>query len=189
MIPARAVPLLEATVRARLNLILSGASGTGKTTLARMLALLIPESERACVLETETELWLHELRPQFFSLEERDANVKGAGLINMQDLFQRAASRHRENDLGSPAVSGLASYRILDDSWDRRREALVHIVAGLTIAFACLAAMAADNLSTAFRRVRRRVGRQSVRSCQESVIELWNRGGVDSPRCRSTGGI
>ena len=31
------------------------------------------------------------------------------------------------NDLGSPVVSGLASYRILDDSWDWRREALVHM--------------------------------------------------------------
>ncbi len=48
---------------------------------------MIPEGERTCVLETETELWLHELRPQFFSLEERDANVEGAGRITMQDLF------------------------------------------------------------------------------------------------------
>src|SRR6266849_1509634 len=195
-IPSRAVPLLEAAVTARLNIILSGPTGTGKTTLARVLALMIPEDERTCVLETETELWLHELRPQFFSLEERDANVEGAGRITMQDLFQRAALRqrpkriivgevrgtealdmmlamsadrnlaphvvrrligagvdlivhlstyhrgdqelrrlgslafvaeNRENDLGSPVVSGLASYRILDDSWDWRREALVHM--------------------------------------------------------------
>ncbi|MGA7910122.1 MAG: hypothetical protein WCC30_01025, partial [Candidatus Dormiibacterota bacterium] len=34
---------------------------------------------------------------------------------------------NRENDLGSPVVSGLASYRILDDSWDWRREALAHM--------------------------------------------------------------
>src|SRR5437588_5168576 len=94
-IPARAVPLLEAAVRARLNIILSGPTGTGKTTLARVLALMIPEGERTCVLETETELWLHELRRGFISLEERDANVEGAGRVTLQDLFQRGALRQR----------------------------------------------------------------------------------------------
>src|ERR1700681_1217525 len=94
-IPARAVPLLEAAVRARLNIILSGPTGTGKTTLARVLALMIPDGERTCVLETETELWLHELRRGFISLEERDANVEGAGRITLQDLFQRGALRQR----------------------------------------------------------------------------------------------
>jgi len=94
-IPFAAVPFLEAAVRARLNIILSGPTGTGKTTLARILALMIPEGERTCVLETETELWLHELRSGFISLEERDANVEGAGRITMQDLFQRGALRQR----------------------------------------------------------------------------------------------
>jgi pilus assembly protein CpaF len=89
------IPLLDAAVRARLNIILSGPTGTGKTTLARVLALMIPDGERTCVLETETELWLHELRRGFISLEERDANVEGAGRITLQDLFQRGALRQR----------------------------------------------------------------------------------------------
>jgi len=94
-LPFAMMPLLDAAVRARLNIILSGPTGTGKTTLARVLALMIPDGERTCVLETETELWLHELRRGFISLEERDANVEGAGRITLQDLFQRGALRQR----------------------------------------------------------------------------------------------
>jgi len=95
-IPAQAIPFLEAAVRARLNTVICGPTGSGKTTLARILALLIPTGERTCVLETETELWLHELREaDFFSLEERDANVEGAGRVTLQDLFQRGALRQR----------------------------------------------------------------------------------------------
>ena len=95
-VPAQAIPILEAAVRARLNTVICGPTGSGKTTLARILALRVPKGERTCVLETETELWLHELREtDFFSLEERDANVEGAGRITLQDLFQRGALRQR----------------------------------------------------------------------------------------------
>ena len=94
-LPSQAVPLLQTAVRGRLNVIISGPTGTGKTTLARVLALMIPDDERTCVLETETELWLHELREDFISLEERDANVEGSGRITLQDLFQRGALRQR----------------------------------------------------------------------------------------------
>jgi pilus assembly protein CpaF len=95
-IPAQAIPILDAAVRARLNAVICGPTGSGKTTMARILALLVAPGERTCVLETETELWLHELRDEdFFSLEERDANVEGAGQVTLQDLFQRGALRQR----------------------------------------------------------------------------------------------
>jgi pilus assembly protein CpaF len=100
LIRERAMPisvksLLHAAVLARLNVVVSGSTGSGKTTVVRTLALQAPEGERTCVLETETELWLHDLRDDFFSLEEREANVEGAGEITMQQLFQRGALRQR----------------------------------------------------------------------------------------------
>jgi pilus assembly protein CpaF len=56
----------------------------------------IPDGERTCVLETETDLWLHDLRERHcFSLEARDATVEGAGRITQRELFQRAALRQR----------------------------------------------------------------------------------------------
>jgi pilus assembly protein CpaF len=95
-LPARLVQFLEAAVIARLNILISGATGAGKTTLARVLALLIPAGERTCVLETETELWLHELQENdFFSFEAREANIEGAGRITLTELFQYAALRQR----------------------------------------------------------------------------------------------
>ncbi len=95
-IPPAIVPLLRAAVRARLNIVLSGPTGCGKTTFARVLALLIPDGERTCVLETERELWLHDIRDRdFLSLEEREANVEGAGRIPLHDLFTQGALRQR----------------------------------------------------------------------------------------------
>jgi pilus assembly protein CpaF len=111
--PASVKPLLHAAVLARLNVVLSGPTGAGKTTVVRTLALQIPEGERTCVLETETELWLHHLRDDFFSLEEREANVEGAGAITMEQLLRLGALRQRPRRIIVGEVRGKEALEML----------------------------------------------------------------------------
>ena len=105
-LPAEAVALLQASVHAGLNILISGATGTGKTTVARVLGLEMPEGERTIVLESETELWLHELRDDCISMEARDANVEGAGQITLEQLFTLAALRQRPKRIVVGEVRG-----------------------------------------------------------------------------------
>jgi pilus assembly protein CpaF len=111
--PASVKPLLEAAVLARLNVLVTGSTGAGKTTVVRTLALKIPEGERTCVLETETELWLHDMRDDFFSLEERPANVEGAGEITMEKLLRLGALRQRPRRIIVGEVRGKEALEML----------------------------------------------------------------------------
>lgn len=114
-VPADLVPLLEAAVLARLNTVISGGTGVGKTTLARVLAMLIPRGERTCVLESETELMLHELRPNdCFSFEAREANIEGAGEFSLGSLFRLAALRQRPDRIIVGEIRGDEAMEMLD---------------------------------------------------------------------------
>lgn len=82
---------LAAAVRARLQLIVAGATGVGKTTMLRALAAEIPPSERIVTIETELELGLDrfpELHPDCVALEAREANVEGVGAVSAADLVR-----------------------------------------------------------------------------------------------------
>src|SRR5260370_26069755 len=116
-VPPDLEALLEAAVLARLNIVISGGTGVGKTTLARVLAMLIPRGERTCVLETETELMLHELRPEdCFSFEAREANIEGAGEVSLGDLFRQAALRQRPDRVVVGEIRGDEAMEMLDAS-------------------------------------------------------------------------
>jgi pilus assembly protein CpaF len=85
---------LKALVLARKNILIAGGQGAGKTSLMRAMAREIPMDERIGTLETEFELFLHELEPdrQIVAMEAREGNgerVDGqaAGEITVNDLI------------------------------------------------------------------------------------------------------
>jgi len=80
--------LLRASVRARLNIIISGGTGTGKTTLLNVLSTFIPSDERIVTIEDAAELRLHQ--KHVARTEARPANIEGAGAISIRKLVINA---------------------------------------------------------------------------------------------------
>ena len=77
---------LEAAVRCRMNIVISGGTGTGKTTLLNVLSKWIPSTERVVTIEDAAELQLQ--RDHVVQLETRPANVEGKGEVNQRDLLR-----------------------------------------------------------------------------------------------------
>ncbi|WP_210480633.1 CpaF family protein [Naasia sp. SYSU D00948] len=80
--------LLQACVQARLNVIVSGGTGTGKTTLLNVLSSFIPETERIVTIEDAVELQLQQ--DHVVRLESRPSNIEGKGEITIRDLVRNA---------------------------------------------------------------------------------------------------
>ena len=80
--------LLEAAVKARLNIVVSGGTGSGKTTTLNVLSACIPESERIVTIEDAAELQLRQ--EHLVILETRPPNIEGKGAITMRDLVRNA---------------------------------------------------------------------------------------------------
>ncbi|MFD6417157.1 CpaF family protein [Streptomyces sp. NPDC060194] len=80
--------LLAGLVRAKFNLIVSGATGTGKTTLLNALSALIPDGERIVTIEDSAELRLQQ--SHVITLESRPSNVEGKGRITIRDLVRNS---------------------------------------------------------------------------------------------------
>ena len=80
--------LLRACVRGKVNLVVSGGTSSGKTTLLNLLSSFIPDDERLITIEDAAELRL--AKPHVVSLEARPPNVEGNGAITVRDLVRNA---------------------------------------------------------------------------------------------------
>ena len=80
--------VLEACVRGRLNILVSGGTGTGKTTNLNVLSSFIPDGERIITIEDAAELQLQQ--PHVISLEARPSNAEGAGEVRIRDLVRNS---------------------------------------------------------------------------------------------------
>jgi pilus assembly protein CpaF len=80
--------LLQACVKARLNIIISGGTGAGKTTLLNVLSSYIPEDERIVTIEDAAELQMRQVHVA--RMETRPPNIEGQGAIRIRNLVINA---------------------------------------------------------------------------------------------------
>jgi pilus assembly protein CpaF len=80
--------LLAACVRGRLNIMISGGTGSGKTTSLNVVSSFVPEDERIVTIEDAAELQLHQ--DHVVRMETRPPNVEGRGEITTRDLVRNA---------------------------------------------------------------------------------------------------
>ncbi|MGZ9712883.1 CpaF family protein [Glaciimonas sp. GNP009] len=80
--------LLENAVKARCNILVSGGTSSGKTSLLNALAFFIPENERVVTVEDTAELCLN--HPHVVRLESRLGGFEGSGLVSIRDLIRNS---------------------------------------------------------------------------------------------------
>jgi pilus assembly protein CpaF len=84
----RMLAFLVACVRGRANMVISGGTSSGKTTLLGVLSSFVPDDERIVTIEDAAELRL--AKPHVIGLEARPANVEGRGEVTVRDLVRNA---------------------------------------------------------------------------------------------------
>jgi pilus assembly protein CpaF len=97
---------LEACVKARLNIIISGGTGSGKTSTLNVLSSFIPANERIVTIEDAAELQLNQ--EHVITLESRPPNIEGKGEITIRDLVRNALRMRPERIVVGEVRSGEA---------------------------------------------------------------------------------
>lgn len=79
---------LQELVRTRRSFLITGGTGSGKTTVLGAMLALVPPAERIVIVEDTAEL--HPEHPHVVRLQSRPANIEGAGLVSMRDLVRQS---------------------------------------------------------------------------------------------------
>jgi len=87
-VTAEMVEFLRVIVRARLNVLVCGGTGSGKTTMLNCLSAFVPTDERIVTIEDSAELSLQQ--PHVVRLETRPSNIEGKGEVTQRDLVRNA---------------------------------------------------------------------------------------------------
>ena len=87
-LPQEAADFLKTCVEAKLNILISGGTGSGKTTTLNVLSSFIPDDERVITVEDAAELQL--AQPHVVRMESRPVNIEGKGLITIRDLVRNS---------------------------------------------------------------------------------------------------
>jgi pilus assembly protein CpaF len=82
------IEFLERCVQARLNILISGGTGTGKTTLLNVMSEAIPDEDRIVTIEDSAELKLNQRH--LLRLESRPPNIEGEGEVSIRDLVRNS---------------------------------------------------------------------------------------------------
>jgi len=197
--------VLNGIVHGRLNIVISGGTGTGKTTLLNILSGFVPHSERIVTIEDSAELQLQQ--PHVVRLETRPPNIEGKGEVTQRDLVRNALRMRPDRIIvgevrGPEALDMLQAMNTGHDGSlttihsNSPRDALSRIetmvsMTGITFPMRALRAQMAAAINVVLQITRDEDGRRRLTSLQEisgmegdiitmSEIFTFERTGVDS---------
>ena len=111
-----AAMFLSAAVKGKLNVLISGGTGTGKTTLLNVLSNYVPDTDRVVTVEDAAELKLEQ--PHVVRLESRPANIEGVGQVSIRDLVKNALRMRPDRIvIGEVRGSGGTRHAPGDEHW------------------------------------------------------------------------
>jgi pilus assembly protein CpaF len=196
--------VLNGIVRGRLNVVISGGTGTGKTTLLNILSSFVPHNERVVTIEDSAELQLQQ--PHVVRLETRPPNIEGKGAVTQRDLVRNSLRMRPDRIIvgevrGGEALDMLQAMNTGHDGSlttvhaNSPRDALSRIetmvsMTGVTFPMRALRAQMASAINVIIHLTRDEDGRRRVTSLQEingmegdvitmSEIFTFERTGVD----------
>jgi pilus assembly protein CpaF len=198
------VQLLSSAIEGRVNIMISGGTGAGKTMLLNCLSRFIPDGERLVTIEDSAELQLQ--RRHVVSLETRPANGEGTGTVTQRDLVRNSLRMRPDRIIvgevrGEEALDMLQAMNTGHDGSlttvhaNSPRDALSRIetmvsMTGITFPMRALRAQMASAINVVIQVARDEDGRRRVTSVQEingmegevttmSEIYTFERSGVD----------